>query len=178
MPSIAKTKRKAASRPATKKAQKAPKVQKEQSPLARIATLAVGDAIVFLIFAAIGRNSHGEASGLSAIPQIVLTAAPFAVGWFIVAPFLGVFRRGLADEPKAMAMRTALAWLLSWPVGLLLRWFFVDRLKNPPTSAADFTSFATVTFLFNMVVLLVWRVPYAINNRARKNIAQAQAQEE
>ncbi len=65
MPSIAKTKRKAASSPATKKAPRVQKVQKEQSPFARIATLAVGDAIVFLIFAAIGRNSHGEASGLS-----------------------------------------------------------------------------------------------------------------
>ncbi|MGH2480813.1 MAG: DUF3054 domain-containing protein [Ktedonobacteraceae bacterium] len=177
MPSIAKTKRKASSRPAAKKApttKKETKVQKEQSTFARIAMLAVGDAIVFLIFAAIGRNSHGEASGLAAIPQIVLTAAPFAIGWFIVAPFIGVFRRGLADEPKAMAKRTALAWLLAWPVGLLLRWFFVDRLKNPPTSAADFTSFAIVTLFFNMVVLLVWRVPYAINNMARRNIARAQ----
>ncbi len=171
MPSIAKTRRKTTSGPTVKKA---PKVQKEQTPFARIATLAVGDAIVFLIFAAIGRNNHGEASGLAAIPQIVLTAAPFAIGWFIVAPFIGVFRRKLADEPKAMAMRTALAWLLSWPVGLLLRWFFVDRLKNPPTSAGDFTAFAIVTFLFNVVVLLIWRVPYAINNQIRKNIAQAQ----
>lgn len=171
MPSTAKTKKKAT---ASAPSKKAPQVQKEQSPVVRIATLAIGDAIVFCIFAAIGRNSHGEASGLAAIPQILWTAAPFAIGWFIVSPFIGVFRRELADQPKAMAMRTALAWLLSWPVGLFLRWLFVDRLKNPPTSAADFTAFATVTFLFNMVVLLVWRVPYALNNKARKNIASAQ----
>lgn len=171
MPTTEKTKHKTASGSAVKKV---PKVQKEQSLFARIATLAVGDALVFLIFAAIGRNSHGEASGLAAIPQIVLTAAPFAIGWFIVAPFIGVFRRELADQPKAMAMRTALAWLLAWPVGLLLRWFFVDRLKTPPTSAGDFTAFATVTFLFNMVVLLVWRVPYALNNSVRRNIASSQ----
>jgi len=171
MPTTAKTRRKATS---SVPAKKVPKVQKEQSPFVRIATLVVGDAIVFCIFAAIGRNSHGEASGLAAIPQIVLTALPFAVGWFIVSPFIGVFRSELADQPKAMAMRTALAWLLSWPVGLLLRWFFVDRLKNPPTSAGDFTAFATVTFLFNMIVLLIWRVPYALNNKARENIARSQ----
>ncbi|MEO8970612.1 MAG: DUF3054 domain-containing protein [Ktedonobacteraceae bacterium] len=171
MPTTAKTKNKAS---ASSAAKKAPKVQKEQSTFARIATLVVGDAIVFFIFAAIGRNNHGEASGLAAIPQIVLTAAPFAIGWFIVAPFIGVYRRVLADQPKAMAMRTALAWLLSWPVGLLLRWFFVDRIKIPPTSAADFTAFATVTFLFNMIVLMVWRVPYALNNKARNTIARAQ----
>ena len=171
MPTTAKTRKKAAS---SVPAKNAPKVQKEQSTFARIATLAVGDVLVFLIFAAIGRNSHGEASGLAAIPQIVLTAAPFAIGWFIVAPFVGAYRRELADQPKAMAMRTAFAWLLSWPVGLLLRWFFVDRLKTPPTSASDFTAFAIVTFLFNMVVLLVWRVPYALNNSIRRNIASSQ----
>lgn len=171
MSTTEKTKHKAAS---SLEEKKVPQVQKEQSPFARIATLVVGDALVFLIFAAIGRNSHGEASGLAAIPQIVLTAAPFAIGWFIVAPFVGAYRRKLADQPKAMAMRTALAWLLSWPVGLLLRWFFVDRLKTPPTTAGDFTAFAIVTFLFNMVVLLVWRVPYALNNSIRRNIASSQ----
>ncbi len=147
---------------------------KEQSTFARVTTLVVGDAIVFLIFAAIGRNSHGEASGFAAIPQIVLTALPFAVGWFIVAPFVGAYRRVLADQPKAMALRTAFAWLLAWPVGLLLRWFFVDRVKVPPTSASDFASFAIVTFIFNLFVLMVWRLPYALNNKARRNIMRAQ----
>ena len=151
------------------------KVPKEQSPLARIATLAVGDAIVFLIFAAIGRNNHGEASGFAAIPQVVLTALPFIVGWFVVAPFVGVYRRVLADQPKAMAIRTVLAWLLSWPVGLLLRWFFVDRVKVPPTDIKDFTAFAIVALIFNLLVLIVWRVPYALNNKVRRrNIMRAQ----
>ncbi len=169
MPTTEKTKKRRAN--TSKTVEKAPK---EQSTFARIATLVVGDAIVFLIFAAIGRNNHGEASGFAAIPQIVLTAAPFAVGWFIVAPFVGAYRRELADQPKAMAIRTAFAWFLSWPVGLLLRWFFVDRVKVPPTSAADFASFATVTFIFNLVVLMIWRVPYALNNNARKNIMGSQ----
>jgi quinol-cytochrome oxidoreductase complex cytochrome b subunit len=152
----------------------AKKVPKEQSTFARVTTLVVGDAIVFLIFAAIGRNNHGEASGFAAIPQIVLTALPFAVGWFIVAPFVGAYRRVLADQPKAMAIRTAFAWFLAWPVGLLLRWFFVDRVKVPPTSASDFAAFATVTFIFNLIVLMVWRVPYALNNNARRNIMRVQ----
>lgn len=150
------------------------KAPKEQSTFARVTTLVVGDAIVFLIFAAIGRNNHGEASGLSAIPQIVLTALPFAAGWFIVAPFVGAYRRALADQPKAMAIRTAFAWLLALPVGLLLRWFFVDRVKVPPTSVSDFASFAIVTFIFNLCVLMVWRLPYALNNNARRNIMRIQ----
>ena len=44
----------------------------------RTTILIVGDACVFVIFAAVGRASHHEASGLNALLQIVLTAAPFA----------------------------------------------------------------------------------------------------
>lgn len=173
MPATEKTKKATPAATGKQKAAKSEKPTKEPSPVTRIGLLALGDLVVFLIFATIGRNSHGEASGFAAIPQIFLTALPFAAGWFIVAPFVGAYRRELSDQPKAMGMRTALAWLLSWPVGLLFRWFFVDRLKNPPTTAGEFASFATVTFIFNMLVLLVWRVGNALNNNARKNLARA-----
>src|SRR2546421_8805836 len=94
------------------------KAPPEMSNTRRIATLVVGDALTFLIFAAIGRSSHGEATGLAAIPQIALTAAPFAAAWFIVAPFAGAYRRELTAQPRKMAIRTVLAWLLSWPVAM------------------------------------------------------------
>src|ERR1700687_1565267 len=81
-----------------------------------IINLVIGDILVFLIFAFIGRRNHGEAVGLGAILQIVVTAAPFAAGWFIVSPWLGAFKRGLETEPKQMATRTALAWLAALPV--------------------------------------------------------------
>jgi hypothetical protein len=86
----------------------------EISDARRIITLVVGDAIAFLVFAAIGRGSHGEATGLAAIPQIALTAAPFAAAWFIVAPFAGAYRRELTFEPRKMATyRTRLGALLA-----------------------------------------------------------------
>jgi hypothetical protein len=128
----------------------------------RIINLAVGDAIVFLIFSVIGRQSHGEPVGPSAILQIILTALPFALGWFIVSPFVGAFRRGLETQPRAMAIRTALAWVLAWPVGLFLRWLFSGFTDFPPLI------FALITLFFNLVVLLVWRWPYALNNSLRK----------
>jgi DUF3054 family protein len=123
--------------------------------------LVIGDLLCFLIFTALGRNTHGEASGFAAIPQIILTALPFAAGWFLVSPFVGAFRRKILAEPRAMVMRTALAWLLSWPVAMLLRGIFVDH-GIPPLD------FAIVVLLFNMVLLLVWRWPFALNNRMRK----------
>ena len=123
--------------------------------------LVIGDLICFLIFAALGRNTHGEASGLAAITQIIITALPFAAGWFLVSPFLGAFRHKILTQPRAMVMRTALAWLLAWPFAMLLRGIFVDH-GIPPLS------FAIVVLLFNMLLLLIWRWPFALNNSMRK----------
>ena len=58
----------------------------------RTVILIVGDACMFVIFAAVGRASHHEASGLGAFLSVLQTAAPFAIGWFVVAPFLGAYR--------------------------------------------------------------------------------------
>ena len=128
--------------------------------------LVFGDIVVFLAFAAIGRGTHNEPTGLAAIPEIILVAAPFAFGWFIVAPFVGAYRSDIVNAPAAMAKRTALAWALSWPVALVLRWFFVDRSRGTPPNA--FFSFALVTFLFVLVILLIWRWPFAVNQSMKK----------
>ena len=123
--------------------------------------LVIGDLICFLIFAALGRNTHGEASGFAAIPQIILTALPFVAGWFLVSPLVGAFRHKILSQPRAMVIRTALAWLLSWPVAMLLRGIFYDH-GIPPLS------FAIIVLLFNTALLLVWRWPFALNNSMRK----------
>src|ERR1700737_3809405 len=78
-----------------------------------IVTLVAGDTLAFLAFAAIGRNTHGEATGLAAIQQIIQTAALFAIAWFVVAPFVGVYRRDLVANPRKMAKCTVIAWVLS-----------------------------------------------------------------
>ena len=134
---------------------------KEMSYNQAVTVLVIGDAICFLIFAALGSGSHGEATGLAAIPHIILVALPFAIGWFLVSPFVGAFRRDVLARPRAMAIRTALAWLLSWPVAMLLRGIFVDHRIPPYT-------FAIIVLLSNLVLLLVWRWPFALNNSMRK----------
>ena len=126
-----------------------------------IAVLALGDTLAFLVFAAIGRGSHGEATGLAAIPQVILTAAPFAIAWFIVAPFVGVYRRELVANPRKMAVRTLVGWVLSWPVAMALRGIFVDHAVPPWT-------FAVIALVVNAAFLLIWRWPYALNNSLRK----------
>lgn len=124
------------------------------SPIPRLVSLVVGDALIFLIFAAIGRSSHKESSNLW---QIALTALPFAAGWFLVSPFIGAFRRNIDVQPRIMSLRTALAWLAAWPIGLLFRGFAEGGV--PPVS------FAIVTLITNAILLEAWRLLFSFITR-------------
>lgn len=120
----------------------------------RVAALVVGDAASFLLFAAMGRRTHDEASGIAAIGQIAGTALPFALGWFVVSPFAGAFRRFATRGPRQMLVRTELAWLVAWPVTLVLRWRIAPDHNVP-------LSFAVVILLANAAFLGVWRTAFA-----------------
>src|SRR5258708_12459167 len=85
----------------------------------RVAALAAGDTLMFLLFAALGRRTHGEASGPAALAQIALTALPFALGWFLIAPFVGAFRRARTTTVPRMAVTSELTCLLPCPPPLL-----------------------------------------------------------
>ena len=49
--------------------------------------LAAGDAAAIVVFAGIGRMNHASDDG-----SVLLTALPFLVSWFLVAPLLGAYR--------------------------------------------------------------------------------------
>ena len=117
----------------------------------RIVFLVVGDAIAFLVFAFIGISNHKEA--LDPV-KVVTVAAPFALGWFIVAPFVGAFSRKKTDSPGKMALSTFLAWLPSLILGMTFRGITVDHQVPPP-------SFMVITLIANTIFLLLWRVPFA-----------------
>ena len=131
-----------------------------RSDYGRIAALVAGDLIAFVAFATLGRDTHHEATGFDAIGQTLWTALPFALGWFLVAPWLGAFRRAGAERPLQMLQRAEIAWLASWPVTLLLRWAFTSDHHIPPLS------FAIVALLANAVILGGWRTAFAaLTNR-------------
>jgi hypothetical protein len=133
----------------------------------RIAALVAGDALSFLIFAGVGRNTHGEASGLAALGQVALTALPFALGWFLVSPWVGAYRRAATATVRKMLTRTELAWLASYPAALILR---VVIAPDPSLSTKQFITFAIVILLANALFLGVWRSAFALVARliARK----------
>src|SRR5690242_15895907 len=117
-----------------------------RSGYGRIAALVVGDLIAFVVFATLGRDTHHEATGLGAIGETLWTALPFMLGWFLVAPWLGAFRRAGTERPLDMLQRTEIAWLASWPVALLLRWALTPDHHLPPLA------FAIVALLANAVI--------------------------
>ncbi len=120
----------------------------------RTALLVIGDAAALMIFAAIGRASHGEEAGLTALAQIAETAAPFIIGWFAVAPLIGAYRADVTGAPSRMLARTALTWLIAWPVGLGLR--ALIRQTTIPLS------FALVTFITVLTIMILWRGVFAL----------------
>jgi hypothetical protein len=124
---------------------------KNQSNRQRLICLAIGDTLVFLIFATIGIRNHGEALS---VPKVLITAAPFVAAWFLVSPFIGAFRRGLELQPGKMVQCTLLAWLATWPIALLFRGLI--EWKVPPLS------FAMVALITNTLFFLIWRWPFAL----------------
>ncbi|HEV2472189.1 MAG TPA: DUF3054 domain-containing protein [Chthonomonadales bacterium] len=123
--------------------------------------LVVGDIMCFLIFSIVGDASHNEFSGLTAVPHIIAITLPFLAGWFLVAPFFGLFRKEMTTAPRAMAYRTAFAWIPAWIIAMLLRGLFIDH-------AVPGSAFMSIAFVFNLAVLELWRWPFALNNLARK----------
>lgn len=116
--------------------------------------LLAGDVITFIVFAIIGRSSHGEAAGLNAAFEVLKTAAPFIAGWLLVAPWLGVYRPRPERGTGFFLWRTWLAWFATLPVALALRALLLQR-EVP-------MSFAIVTFIANTVLLLGWRGAFAL----------------
>ena len=119
----------------------------------RVAILVAGDLVAFNVVTAIGLLSHGELTGFEALGQVIIVAAPFAIGWFLIAPFAGVFRADIAGQPRRILPRAALAWLIALPIGLLL-WSLIRQKPIQP-------AFAVVTFITNLIVLLGWRGVFA-----------------
>ena len=123
----------------------------------RVAGLIAGDALAFLVFAVLGRGQHHETTGLAALGQVIVTALPFALGWFLVAPLVGAYRRAATDMPARTLRRTLLAWLAAWPVTLLLRWAFTGRIP--------LVTFALIILIANAILLGLWRFAFALAER-------------
>jgi hypothetical protein len=124
-------------------------------PHARIPLLAAAaDAVAVVVFAAVGRLSHGEPDDLLGLAG---TVAPFAVG-LVAAWATPAVRR----EPAGWRAG-AVAVVCVAGIGLLLRAGFTGRLP---------LSFAVVATVSLAVLLLGWRALAALVSRTAHRAAR------
>lgn len=117
----------------------------------RLWVLAAGDAVAFVLFAALGHEQHGESTGLG---HIVGAALPFIAVWLVMSPWAGAYRLPRQLRLRQVLQRTGFAWLCAWPVALLLRALILQR--GVPLS------FALVALIANAVFLGVWRTAFVL----------------
>ncbi len=136
------------------------RAQETGYPLARTTALVTGDVLTLLIFAAIGRRSHGEAVGLEAMLEVVTTGLPFIAGWLLIAPWTGAFKPEATRSPFGMLRATLLGWCGGLLVGALLRAAMLGRFSP--------VSFYLVTFAVALFMLSGWRSLFLLLETRRR----------
>ena len=122
-----------------------------------VARVALVDLACVLVFAAIGRASHGEDVGPAGL---VTTAWPFAAGW-LVGWVLVLLLRAARVRPLG-PVAGVLVWLPTVVVGMVLR---------AATGAGVETSFVVVATVVLGVFLLGWRGVTTLVQRSRRGTA-------
>lgn len=114
--------------------------------------LYLGDVAAILLFSAVGRSSHGLAAGADAFLATFNTAAPFIIGWLLVAPWLGAYRPQAVVDYRAALRTVALAIVPAVVAGALVRALFAGRF-SPWT-------FYAVTLVMLALFMGIWRLLY------------------
>ncbi len=120
--------------------------------------LITGDILALLLVTLLGFATHGELAA-SFLPRMAASLIPLYIGWFLLAPSLGLFD----DAPIRLASelwRPAFVMLFAGPLAALLRGIALAAPVIP--------SFATVLTLTSAVALTLWRVLYWLLNRTRR----------
>jgi len=105
----------------------------------------LGDMGVFLAFAILGEVEHRVALGQA----VFRTALPFAVVWFAISPWLGIYRVSALRNLKGMTWKIPLTWCFCGALALVAR----ALLHDQPIILA----FALVSLGVQGVSLIGWR---------------------
>ncbi|KAK7321621.1 hypothetical protein VNO77_32443 [Canavalia gladiata] len=120
----------------------------------RVALLAGVDVLALLLFATIGRYSHG----LSVFDlESLRTADPFLAGWFFGAYFLGGYGedgRGMKGLPKGV-IATAKSWALGIPIGIAIRTATSGHLPNYGFVFVSLGSTAVLLIIFRALLYTI-----------------------
>jgi hypothetical protein len=120
--------------------------------------LIIGDIIAIAIVTIIGFATHGEA-GVSFIPRMGTILFPFLLGWFILAPWFGLFDEQIISDPKLL-WRILLTMLFVAPLAAILRSVLLHNAAQP--------IFVLILGLTNALGMLVWRGVYLFVTQRNK----------
>jgi hypothetical protein len=123
------------------------------SPMDRPVLSAI-DATALFVFAGVGKASHSAVDGSLDLAAVGVTAFPFLVSWFVIAPLVGSFTPEATRDVKSAAFQTAKGWILAVPVGCLLRGLIKGYVPPLP--------FVVVTLIATLVILSMGRVGYTV----------------
>ncbi len=109
--------------------------------------LITGDTIALAMVTLIGFASHGEFAA-AYVPHMAASFIPLCVGWFLLAPSLGLFQDAFLRTAYGL-WRPAFAMFFAGPFAALLRSIALGTAVMP--------SFAVVLTLTAALALTVWR---------------------
>jgi len=90
--------------------------------------LFTGDILVFALVTIYGFASHNELG--SAGVRMLTTFIPLLVGWFLIAPFVGVYKINYVLEPRQL-WRPFWAMVLAGPMAGWIRGVWLDQVVLP-----------------------------------------------
>ena len=116
--------------------------------------LAAGDLAALLAFVLVGQADHSTINTANPLLGALPNAVPLAGTWLIVAALLRAFPKG-SQPPRLPAFlgRSALAWVIAAPIGLVIRMLWLDRGGIP-------IPFLLVTLAAGGLFLLGWRLVF------------------
>jgi hypothetical protein len=117
--------------------------------------LILGDIFAILIVTIIGFATHGE-TGTAFLPRMAVIFFPLAIGWFILAPWFGLFQPEIISNPKQL-WRTVLAMIFVAPLAVVIRGLFLNAFAIP--------IFAVVLSAVSAFGMIIWRALYFLLNR-------------
>ncbi len=124
--------------------------------------LYLGDVFFILLFALVGRQSHNMPAGVAAFAAIFNTAAPFIIGWLVVAPWFGAYQPEAWQNAKNAILTVLKAIIPALIAGILLHALFEGGFSP--------FVFYLVAGAFILVMLVIWRLIYTLVLAPRLNV--------
>jgi hypothetical protein len=95
----------------------------------KVYLLILGDVLALAVITLIGFANHNELV-LFPVGRIMATFLPLLAGWFLIAPWLGLFKDEIASNARQL-WRPVLAMLLAAPLTGLLRAMMLNGVVIP-----------------------------------------------